>query len=449
MTLSGIAIICSFMLFAWSNGQLSSRTQTTCNVLQASAGDGFYTDGTYCQVFHQCSGSSNYTYICPAGTLRNSNNMVCDYQISSTCEYWPCSSTTGKLTYPGVCREQYFECNGTGFVSKTCPTGLTFNIASGQCMLGGGTDHALCQRSNATGDNSTYCRDKPHRLGDPCQYAIDMGNNTFIDNRPCPPSTSYNSTTCACTNINDACPKSTNKTRSKYPDILCRASFVLGFSVFNVQTGAPQVTSEKDASNLPDFVEAVGVTFSNGQAMLSTNAATRAESSLYIYSFNGNELTPGIGFIFLFRSFAATTTPVQILVNDYHGACVPTVEFNATYSGSVYSFTYSVVGMTRHSTKNTTNMSDILTASLPVPIGSFIEMAVFFDSGLPLTIKLTDKGANGVTNGAVQQVTGNTALGSTIAANKCGYSLFRGLNGIAQSFIVHEACRNSTIFLSK
>uniref|UniRef100_A0A6E8W5J0 Chitin-binding type-2 domain-containing protein n=1 Tax=Anopheles coluzzii TaxID=1518534 RepID=A0A6E8W5J0_ANOCL len=126
----------------------SQLVPTQTSVCRGAAPGAVRTDTTGCSAFYQCTKAGPLRLECPAGTLFDSNRLVCDAADIVSCAYAPPKPSIGgggtgsgnlleilcfgkkngyKFAHPTNCA-RYVVCNGRNKAQEfTCPTGTAYN----------------------------------------------------------------------------------------------------------------------------------------------------------------------------------------------------------------------------------------------------------------------------------------------------------------------------------
>ncbi|CAL1535097.1 unnamed protein product [Lymnaea stagnalis] len=426
------------VLLALANGQFTPPNSAPgCNDPSVQSGGGYFAHQTYCQLYYQCdSGLNRYERSCAPGTVFHANISVCVRAEQAVCNNWRCDSSNILARYPALCCDQYLECGGSGFSLRNCSAGQVFNMATGQCGSGTCADHLQCYRPGNSNAAGYTCFDVPNADGNPCVYTtLDRGYN--ITNRPCGAGTAFNKDTCQCSTMNNNCPAAAPSSLNKALDPACRPSFNVDFNGFPIVA-----TSEKIGSpnTLPYTFQTVGVSISNGQAILRPDPATGASPYIYNYFLNNNQLAAPVAFSVVFRvDSGAPNTQFALLTNNYNpNLCTPTLEVLVAYSGNTYQFTINAVGATSTSVNSETRISGSTQASINVGSGSFVEVIVTYNGAVSGV--LIDRGNSGTSSGTTVNIPATNNLGAYLAANKCGFQWGRGLFGSIDRVRIYEGC---------
>ncbi|CAL1535096.1 unnamed protein product [Lymnaea stagnalis] len=410
----------------------------TCTDPIVQAGSGYFGHPIYCQLFYQCdTGLNRFEMVCAPGTVYNNDLMTCVTPDRAVCNNWACNSQSVGSRYPALCCDEYFECTGTGFSQGTCLKGTVFNASTRQCVVGACNDDRRCYRPIA--DDPNYkCFDVPDAAGNPCVYTTRI-NGQEIRNRPCADGTAFNGSTCQCSIFSSACPSGVNPIANKYLDNLCRVSFNAEFNTFPL--GA--TTDKLGGVNRPllSYFQTVGVRVINGNAVLRPDFLTGAIPYIYNYYLNANQLGMPVAFSVVFRWDNPTNgASLVLLTNNYNpNVCSPTLEVRVAYTTGQYSVFVTAVGATATSATTQVRISGNTMGTISMSTGNYLEALVTFNG--TLSGQLIDRGSTGFVNtGNFVNLLPSAYLGESLAANKCGFLVGRGLTGAIERFRVYEGC---------
>lgn len=429
--------LCIALLLAVVNAQ---TVTTTCR----PGGPSHLPHSVYAELFTLCDSAGNgFTTQCAPGTLYDDQYYVCVGFGSARNRIWPCDTARIGTKYPALCPENYFECTGSGFVKYNCTSGLNFDMNSRQCTQTQGVQHILCKRP---GPNTGGCNMRVPTGGSNCffQYTNEYNKDIF----KCPDTVLFNETSCGC---HDRVPENTcaNATSSdisanKALDSSCRASFRLEFNSVPLT-----VRSDKLNKELQIYTNNVGVTVSNGRAIMRADPLTGAQSFIYAPFFAKNQLSTPLAFTFVYSLDLIGNTnqvqnqPVTIITNNYNNNCGPQVEVTVTYANGRHNINVNVTGGSLNGNVETTAYATT-SGNIQGNPTDIIWIAVIFDK--TIRVELSNRGQSASqTNSNIVTLPTTVQIGDYIKSNDCGFSFMQNLSGQVYKIAVHEGCSDSRV----
>ncbi|XP_059150818.1 uncharacterized protein LOC131937425 [Physella acuta] len=438
----GLKLAATCLLLALANGQFTPGSAPSCSDVRTQAGYNLLPHHVYCQLFINCDAAGNqFVQACGPGTIYDVNMGFCTHIVSATCNAWTCNANTVGRKYPALCRDQYFTCQGNGYRLEVCPSGQVFDMTSGNCINPANpasyVDHPFCARAGTGNANTWTCYDKAQ--SNPCLYTTETPSMR-IENRQCGAGTSFNQTTCQCSDFNSNCGVSTvNYAALKARDDQCRASLNVDFNALPLVATTEKLTSPN--TPLPYTFQTIGVTVAGGIGTFRRDPINYNNVYAYGYFFNANQLAAPWAISVVFRADQQSGETFTVLSNVYLAdACTPTLEVNGVYNGNRYTITINVVGATATGAGTENRIPATTSAGINVNSGNYLEVLLTFDS--TLSGQLIDRGSSGTSNNNKVEIPATPNIGAYVATNRCGFSFGKNLNGAIDRITVREGCTN-------
>jgi len=433
---------------AWTPG---ARDQ--CNQVNINGGSILLPHERYCQLYYSCDLEGNQVALfCPERLIfaYGTGIATCvpaDQGFTSySCPKWPCNSQNDiGRRYPDTCCGKYWECVAVNtFEEKVCQPGSSFDSTNEICTVQSNcVDNDYCV-DNIRPSNINDCRDSA--TSDPCTYR----SEAWPFDRQCPVGTSFDISTCSCSQFNQGCTASGISAdvllRNKESDASCRASGRIEWS-----TNDLNVVSDKLNQRIDHYFYRTGGFTVNGQEGIFDNT-NNIEPYIYDYYYNDNTLYAPLAIVmtvrFDFQNIQLNTV-FNLLENAWtndqsNTHCNPvTLRIAARYQGiSIgdrnWEFSIQARG------ENLVDSSG--TASITGNANDYFRIVFTFGvrQGNIIGIggSVTNRGQSAqIQNGQPSTfITDNRSMGSALRPNKCGFAIGRGLSGRIREFSVHEGC---------
>jgi len=445
LVLAGLVAMAS----AWTPG-----VRDECNRANTDGGSLLLPHERYCQLYYACDLDGNQTPLyCPGSMLfaYGTGISVCVSEGFSTfnCPKWQCNSAADQgRRFPDTCCSKYWECTAPNVYSpKVCQPGTRFDMNSESCLVNAVcTDNQYCV-DNIRSSNNNACHNSPSPSGDPCLYR----SEGWVEDRQCPVGTSFDVSTCSCSQFNQGCTASGLSAAlllsNKNPDVQCRASGRMQFG-----NGLLTVVSDKLGRNVDHyFYQSPGFSANSLEGVFDNSNGN--VPYIYDYYYNDNTLYAPLAITMTVRfdfNNIVLSTVYNLLENKWtddpsNTHCSPvTLQIAARYNGISLgdrSWEFSIRARGENGVDSTG------TASIVGSANDYFRVLFTFGVRTGNTIgiggSVSNRGQSGQISGqTVNFITDNRSMGSALLPNKCGFALGRGLSGRIREFSVYEGCSN-------
>jgi len=432
---------------AWQPGP---RDQ--CNDVNTNGGSILLPHETYCQLYYSCDLRGNQVPLfCPGRMLfaYGTGIAVCVTEGFSTfnCPKWQCSSQNDiGRRYPDTCCGKYWECTAVNTLSeKVCQPGTKYDMNSEQCQI-----NAQCQDNeycvdNIRASNINDCRNSISPSGDPCLYRTEG----WPLDRQCPIGTSFDISTCSCSQFNQGCLASgltpTQLLENKNPDVQCRAS---GRMQWNNEL---TVVSDKLGRNVDHyFFKSTG--FSANSLEGNFDNSQNTNPFIYDYFYNDNTLYAPLAITMLVRfdnlnpqlNIETVLLENRWTTDPSNTHCDSTIRITATYQGVSRGDRNWQFGIEATGENNVRSSGQAqITGSSQDYFRIMFTFGTTFGGQIGIGGSVTNRGPSGqISAQSAQFQTDQRSMGSAIRPTKCGFAIGRGLTGKIRDFSVYEGCSN-------
>jgi len=439
---------CVAVASAWQPGP-----RDVCNDANTNGGSILLPHEKYCQLYYTCDLRGNQVELfCPGRMLfaYGTGIAVCVTEGFSTfnCPKWSCSSDfdIGRR-YPDTCCSKYWECTAANKLSeKVCQPGTRFDTNIEDCLVNAQcSDNKYCV-DNIKSSNNNACRESASPSGDPCLYRT----QGWPFDRQCPLGTSFDISTCSCSQFNQGCTASglspAQLLENKNPDALCRASGRMQWG--NVLTVVSDKLNGRNVDHY--FYRSTGFSTNSIEGIFDAN--NNNVPFIYDYYYNDNTLYAPFAITLNVRfdvNNINLNTEFGLLENRWttdpaNTHCNPSISISARYLGITqgsrnWNFTVRARGENNVESAGSANILGAAT--------DYFRLVFTFGprSGNIVGIggSVTNRGQSGqISAQTVNFITDNRSMGSALQPTKCGFAIGRSLNGRLQEFNVYEGCGN-------